>query len=236
MQPDRKVYDSDIRVSQRLRDIAHMYADEYVGNFDMMIEAQAYYHVHGCLPEGMYRPVLNTLRTDSLAVDLWRMTQALLRPDVFPSSGWSQDEQADVIPMSRSRPPRDDVSARQKPNFIIFPDKPFRFSYGTTLHKAKHPVIHLMRDRCDVEWSRPPLTTDRWRGYDKDKPLSECKLLTNSYCARRHSGMRYWRHLPTIGEAWEGYASTDESEITPTLCRSCCNRYLDEHGEAYVIP
>ena len=234
MLPDRKIYQSDL--TPEIREIAHRYAANYVGNFEMMIEAKAYVTKYGCLSEGMYRPVLNTLRTDVLAISLWRQVQAMItypshlqgEGSVSPSAGHTN-----VVPMSRARPPRNDVSARERPNWIRFSNKPFRFKYGTTRNKAVHPVVHLMEDICDVEWSRPRFN-DRFRGYDKSKPLTECEIKVKSYCARLHAGMRYWREIPTIGQAWEGYATTSDADTVLKLCRSCANRWLDIHGEDYV--
>lgn len=236
--PDRKVYQSDL--TDEIRAIAHTYVSEYVGNFDMMIEARRYYATYGCLSEGMYRPVLNTLRTDVMFVPLWQRVKAMLN---HPSHFFAQQEpeyqgEADVIPMSRKRPER----TEERPTRITFFDKPFKMKYATTVHKAKHPVIHLMQDKCDIEWWRTPYTKGRHSYPDTTKPLTVICIKPKSYCGRVRPALwyadrpsaRYWNHLPTIGEAWEGYATTEEGMVIPNLCRTCSNAYYDQHGVVYV--
>lgn len=225
---DRKVYDSDLAMPGRfhlLQQIAETYCREYVGNFEMMINAKWHLDVNGKLADGMYRSVLNTLRTDPLRTDLWRAVQALL----FDPGR----EQADDVVVPFRRPPHREYGGhvapklRQKATFLQV-RVTWKVPFQTALRPVHAPVVHLMWREVEGRWWRP-----RGANHDllMDRPLEVFEVRLRTYCKSYGVHGSYFFERPTYEDAFPG--SYEPSDVLMPFCRSCVRLY-DERPELAV--
>jgi hypothetical protein len=204
---DRRVYDSDLAAQPLLRGIAVEYARSYDGNFDLMVQAKMQALATGDLQDGLVRSVLNTLRTDPLAPNLWAAACALLSP-VKTVQEWGQVKQ---------RRQFHETKARQERAFKVLTDGTWKVPLATAVHMASRPVVHLMRSDCTVEWwlhRLPSLELDYSPGRGRE-PEVKCRTFCKSW------GLHavFWRELPTYDDAYPGRWE-DGGEPMP-LCRAC---------------
>ncbi len=146
---DRKVYDSDLIRIPLLREIAETYTREYVGNFDMMIEAQTRLWANGELEVGLLRSILNTLRTDPLRQDLWAAVQAVL-----PRSEYRRLDRDDQPP----RPARAKVVQLRPEQRRVCIDMKTTIKLPYGMARPAGParrVVHHVKPAARIRWARP---------------------------------------------------------------------------------
>lgn len=226
MEADRKVYDSDLRAGDDyagrfnlLREIAHTYCREYVGNFDMMIEARSYLAKHGHLPEGSYRPVLNTLRCDTIRQDLWNAVRALLHTPDVPAGN--------VVPL---RPPHREYGGHRTPEprrkaTFLWVRVQWKAPFMTAVRAPHAPVVHLMWKEAEARWWRPRLPN---HDLDMSAPLSEFEVRPRCYCKpvwQVNSG-QFFDRVPTYDEAFPG--AYEPGDVMMPFCRTCARLYLEK--------
>lgn len=230
-EPDRKVYDSDLVVTPLLREIAHEYCRRYIGNFDMMIAAKQFFQDYGVLKNGMYRPVLNTLRTDPLQPDLWNAVRAVLAPVRQPLP----DGLAEVVPMRRptrrqtGSPPIREVYLRLRED-----QYKVKGIFATAIHRSNSPVLHWVTPSGHrVEWQ---LKWDTDRHYHDVCAVGsnhprEFRLRPTTFC-KPLGQYKLWLHRPTMGEAYNLKVGDKYLHNSPIPdCKSCLRNialsYLD---------
>lgn len=153
MIPDRKVYDSDLVRVPLLREIAETYTREYVGNFDMMIEAQHRLWANGELEVGLLRSVLNTLRTDPLRQDLWAAVQAVL-----PQINYREMHDRDRLEKKKAQERRAKVVSIRPESRRVCIDMRTTIKMPYGMAKPSGParrVIHHVKPEARIRWARP---------------------------------------------------------------------------------
>lgn len=225
---DRKVYDSDLRQPGRqhlLEQIAETYVREYVGNFEMMIEARWHLDVNGKLGAGMYRSVLNTLRCDPLRTDLWRAVQALLTDP-------GRETDRTVVPFER--PPHREYGGhklpepRRKATFLRV-RVTWKVPFQTAASAPQSPVVHLLWREVEGTWWRP---RDEHDNLLMDRPLEIFEVRARAYCKSYLAGGSIFHiERPTYEQAFPG--RFEPGDVLMPFCRSCVRLYL-EHPELAV--
>jgi hypothetical protein len=231
---NRKVYDSDIAVTPLLRAIAEQYVREYVGNFDMMIQAKQYLNANGALSEAMIRPVLNTLRSDVARSDLWAAVSAVLR---HPSTPRPVDL-AEVVPITRPRQQARQraIETPRRPTYLRLGEDQFtiKAKFATCESKAANPVLHWIKpEGHQLEWK---LDWYKRNNFEEVTALGSGyqrlpRFRINLFCSGHRNNLNLWNHRPTVGEAWSKRHAGDETPIPD--CRSCLRHIAMSHMDEY---
>lgn len=228
--PERKVFDSDLASVPELRRIATQYASEYVGNFDVMVQAKLMVEFYGSVPEPYVRTVLNCLRCDPTKRELWFEAVRLIEP----KAGAMLPEHGPPIPDAKTywrntKWPRLTV-VKDERVFAVRVKARWKAPLATALWMGAKPVVHLMLSECEARWKRP--RTERDGDYFGqvlyDQPLEVFDVSPRALCARHHSGRRYWFARPTYEMAYPGRWGRGADTLLVPFCRTCVRLYHDE--------